>query len=319
MTDLPLALGTMYFGTRLDERDAFAQLDRFVERGGVWLDTANCYSFWADPSGHGGQSEQVIGRWLRANPGSAAQVRISTKVGVEPTEDGEEGLAPEVVRAGAQQSLERLGVDHVDLYWAHGEDRDTPMSSIVETFGGLVADGTARRIGLSNHPAWRVQHALDLAAQQQLEPFTALQLRDSYLSPRPDQLPEGQYHPFGMVSDDTRDFVRSHRRGLADIPAGEMDLWVYTPLLLGAYDRDDREFTPAYDHPGTTRRLTALREVAAEHGVPLSQVVLAWLVGGDLPTRPIVGGSRLEHLDSAIDGALLQLTDEQRTRLDEAH
>lgn len=312
MTDLPLALGTMYFGTRLDEAASFAQIDRFVERGGVWLDTADCYSFWTDPSGHGGQSEAVIGRWLRANPEAAKSVRLSTKVGVEPTDDGPEGLSPAVVRAGAEQSLERLGVDRVDLFWAHGEDRTVPMSSVVDSFAELVENGTTTRIGLSNHPAWRVQQALDLADARGLSPFTALQLRDSYLSPRPDVRPEGQDHPFGMVTDETRDFVLAHQGSPG------MDLWTYTPLLLGAYDRADRDFTPAYDHPGTRSRLAALNAVANELDVPPSQVVLAWLVGGDLPVIPIVGGSQVAHLDSAIDGARLTLTEQQRRRLDEA-
>ncbi|YAL84710.1 aldo/keto reductase [Dermacoccaceae bacterium W4C1] len=293
----------------MNDRASFAQLDRFVERGGTWLDTADCYSFWTDPSGHGGQSEAVIGRWLAANPGVREQIRISTKVGVEPTDDGPQGLSAPVVSAGIEGSLERLGTDHVDLYWAHGEDRSTPTEEVVAAFDATVSAGQTRRIGLSNHPVWRVEQARSLARGSGRTTFSALQLRDSYLSPRPDVPVEGSDHPFGMVSPETLDYVAEH---------DDIDLWVYTPLLLGAYDRADRDFTAAYDHPGTTARVAALKQVATELGVPAGQVVIAWLTGGAVPRRPIVGGSQVAHLDSAIDGALLTLTADQRETLDNA-
>ena len=125
---MDLVLGTMYFGTRTDEATSFAMLDRYVDAGGRVLDTANCYSFWTSPTGHGGQSEAVIGRWLAANAGLRDELVIATKVGQEPVDGGGvEGLSAAVVGAGGgAQSAERLGVDVIDLYWAHGEDRSVP-------------------------------------------------------------------------------------------------------------------------------------------------------------------------------------------------
>lgn len=310
MDELHLALGAMYFGTKQDDRESFALLDRFVAAGGTWIDTANCYSFWVDPSGHGGQSELVIGRWLRSNPGVREHIRISTKVGMEPLDGGgKEGLSAAAIQSAVTDSIDRLGVESVDLLWAHGEDRSTPLAETVQAFGELARDGVATRLGWSNHPMWLVERGEHLAGAAGLPGFSALQQRHSYLSPRPDVPVEGQDHPFGMVSRETLDYVRSNHG---------WELWAYTSLLLGAYDRPDRAFTPAYEHLGTTRRLEALRDVAAELGVPAGRVVLAWLVGGDPPIRPIVGGSRPEQLDAAIAGARLELSPDQRERLDQA-
>ena len=155
-----LVLGTMYFGTRTDRDTSFALLDRFVEAGGRWIDTANCYAFWADESGHGGQSEAMLGDWLRANPGVRQRVGIATKVGVEPDDSGHaEGLSADAVRRGAEASLARLGVDRVDLFWAHARDLATPIEETAEAMGALVTDGRAARLGLSNHPTWLVERA----------------------------------------------------------------------------------------------------------------------------------------------------------------
>jgi aryl-alcohol dehydrogenase-like predicted oxidoreductase len=293
---MDLVLGTMYFGTRTDEATSYALLDRFVEAGGRVLDTANAYSFWSSETGHGGQSEALLGRWLAANPGLRDELVIATKVGVEPTDDGEpEGLSAGVIEAEAAKSLERLGIDTIDLYWAHVEDRATDLEETVAAFGALVDRGVVRRLGVSNHPTWRVERARSIAARLGVEPWTALQLTTSYVDPRPGAEVPGKDHRYGWVSVETVDY-------LAENP--DVDLWVYSPLVQGSYDRADRPFPEAYDHPGTTARLAALRRVASEHGVPASQVVLAWMVARGW--KPIVGVSSVEQLDSAL--ASTQLT-----------
>jgi aryl-alcohol dehydrogenase-like predicted oxidoreductase len=300
-TGMELVLGTMYFGTRTDEATSFAMLDRYVEAGGRVLDTANCYSFWSSPTGHGGQSETVIGRWLAANPGLREELTVATKVGVEPVDSGGvEGLSAPVVGRECRRSLERLGVESIDLYWAHGEDRSVPLAETVAAFGALVADGLVRRLGVSNHPTWRVEQARALAAAQGVAAYTALQLTTSYVEPRPGAQVPGKDHRFGFVSDETVDYLDTHP---------ELELWVYSPLVQGSYDRADRPFPAAYDHPGTTARLAALTRVAEARGVPRSQVVLAWLVSRGW--KPIVGVSSLEQLDSALASASLELTEDE--------
>lgn len=294
---MDLVLGTMYFGTRTDEATSYALLDRFVEAGGRVLDTANCYSFWTSPTGHGGQSEALLGRWLAANPGLRDDLVIATKVGVEPTDDGSnEGLSAAVIERESERSLERLGIDTIDLYWAHAEDRSTDLEETVAAFGALVDRGVVRRLGASNHPTWRVEKARSIATRLEVEPWTALQLTTSYVDPRPGAQVPGKDHRFGWVSDETVDYLHVHP---------DVELWVYSPLVQGSFDRPDRPFPEAYDHPGTTKRLATLNRVAAEHGVPASQVVLAWMLAKGW--KPIVGVSSVEQLDSALASARLDL------------
>ncbi|MGK5684121.1 aldo/keto reductase [Actinoplanes sp. URMC 104] len=306
-----IVLGAMLFGTRIGEAESFALLDRFVERGGRWIDTADNYAFWADPSGLGGQSEQVIGRWLASRPGMRDRVAISTKVGAQPTDparglDAMEGLSAPVVRSAMTGSLRRLGTDRVDLYWAHVEDRSVPLGETVAAFGELAGEGLAVRVGASNTPAWRVEQARGLAAGLGVPGWAALQLRHSYVQPRPGAPLESWAHR--QVFPETLDYVRS---------CG-LDLWAYSPLVNGAYGGADRPLEQAYAHPGTTRRVAVLAQVARELGATQNQVVLAWLLGGDTPVWPIVGASTPARLDEVMAARDLKLDAEVRARLDAA-
>ncbi len=309
-----LVLGTMYFGTRTSEADSFALLDRFVERGGRTVDTANCYAFWANDSGAGGQSERVIGEWLRRNPGIRDELTIATKVGQEPAVAGEfdwvEGLSAAVIDRELGRSLDRLGIDRVDLYWAHGEDRGVDLAETVAAFGATVTDGRVRRLGVSNHPTWRVERARAIATELGVEPYTALQLTTSYVRPRPDVQVPGKDHRFGFATDETLDYLVEHP---------ELELWAYSPLIQGSYDRQDRPFPAEYDHPGTTRRLSVLSELATELGATRGQVVLAWLLASRPAIRPIVGVSSRAQLDEALAATELELDPGRLQRLDEAH
>jgi aryl-alcohol dehydrogenase-like predicted oxidoreductase len=302
---MELVLGTMYFGTRTDEPTSFALLDRFVEAGGRVLDTANCYAFWVSDTGHGGQSETVIGRWLGANPGLRDELVIATKVGVEPVDSGGvEGLSAEVIAREARLSRERLGIETIDVYWAHAEDRHVDLAETVGAFGALVEEGAVRRLGASNHATWRVERARDLARQQGVEPWTLLQLTASYVDPRPRVEVPGKDHRFGFVTDETVDYLESHP---------EIELWVYSPLIQGSFDRADRPLPDEYHHPGTTARLETLAAVADRHGAAMSQVVLAWM---SRRAKPIVGVSSVEQLDSALGSGDLELTEVDLAELD---
>ena len=303
-----LVLGAMWFGTRTDERRSFELLDRFVDAGGAWIDTADSYAYWVDPSGVGGQSEAVLGRWLAARPGARDRVRISTKVGAAPVGDGQvEGLSAGAVERAVDGSLRRLGTDHVDLYWAHLPDPATSVEETVAAFGELVSTGQVGRLGCSNHPVWQVERARQVARDQGRVAFTAVQQHHTYLRPRPGARPT--VVRFGAVTDELIHYVEQHP---------DMALWAYTPLLSGRYTRTDKPLPVEYDHPGTTSRLAVLDDVAAETGTNRNQVVLAWLTGGTPPVTPVVGVSTAEQLDDAIAGVSLELTVEQRQRLDDA-
>lgn len=310
----PVALGAMLFGTRHDDAESFDLLDAYVEAGGVWIDTADCYAFWADDSGRGGQSEPVLGRWLAARPGMRDRVRIATKVGCEPLWPGSfpertTGLGAEVVRSVARQSLDRMGIDRIDLFWAHRDDRSTPLPEIVDGFAGLVADGVVGAWGFSNTALWRVERAAGAARARGLAAPTALQLRYSYLQPRPMVRDHEHDHRFGWITDEVLDYAE------ADPAVG---LWAYSPLMSGAYERADRPVPAGFDHPGTARRLAVLADVAAELDVSRNEVVLAWLAGGSPRVSPVVGVSSPEQLATAMAGVRLVLPAAARERLDAA-
>jgi aryl-alcohol dehydrogenase-like predicted oxidoreductase len=308
-TDPQIVLGTMDFGTRVGPDHAFAILDSFVAGGGVWLDTANCYSFWTDPSGVGGASERLIGAWLRARPGARDRVRIATKVRHNPLvphswPESAEGLSARAVRAGVEESLERLGVDHIDMLWAHAEDRAVPLEETVGAFGELVTKGVALRVGAANHAAWRVERARSLAREQGVEPWTALQLRHSLVQPRPlTPVAEGGHR---MLTAEDLDLAQSE--GLT--------VWSYSTLLWGSYVRPDKPLPPTYTHPGTTRVLAVLDDVAGELSATRNQVVLAWLMRQGID--PIVGASRVEHIEEALAARRVRLSDEHLARFEQA-
>ncbi|MEU8222688.1 aldo/keto reductase [Kribbella sp. NPDC048915] len=309
-----LALGAMEYGTRIDEQTSFRLLDAFVDAGGEWIDTANCYSFWQDPSGHGGQSEELLGRWFARRPGVRDRVKLATKVGCEPLFPGGwpehvEGLGTKAIDAGIETSLRRLGVDHIDLYWAHRDDRSTPLEETVAAFGKHAAAGTIGRLGLSNYALWRVERMRGLAAELGVMAPSALQLRYSYLQPRPFVRDNAHDHRFGWITDEVLDYADNNP---------EQQLFAYNPLLSGAYEnRADRTIHQAFDHPGTTRRLEVLADLATTLGTTRSAVVLAWLAGGTPAVTPIVGISTPAYLETALKGARLELTPTQRTQLDE--
>jgi aryl-alcohol dehydrogenase-like predicted oxidoreductase len=298
----------MYFGTRTDEATSIAVLDRFVDAGGTMIDTSDNYSFWSDPSGFGGQSEALLGRWLAGRPGLRDRLYLSSKVGAQPLVPGGypdhvEGLSARAIQDAVQGSLKQLGTDHLDLYWAHVEDRSVPIEETMGAFGTLLADGVVGRVGCSNWPTWRVEQARDAASGW--PGFTVLQLMHSYLRPRPGAPVPDQSQRYGWVTDETLDYALSEG----------VDVWAYSPLIKGAYVHPDR-LVEAYDHPGTTRRLAALDSVAAELGVTRNQVVLAWLVGGTPAITPMVGCSSVAQLDEALTGVRLMLSAEQRAHLD---
>ena len=307
-----LCLGTMWFGTRTDEETSFAILDRFVEAGGTFLDTANNYNAWG--LGYGRDSEDVLGRWL-ASRGSRDQVRLATKVGAAkkdpnlPLQMEEprnyQGLGAETIAREARESLRHLGVDHLDAYYGHVDDYDTPLAETVGAFGKLQAEGLVGITGISNVALHRVVEAREEARRQGVAPYGLVQQQLTYPYPRPDV---GRHN---WASYELLDYAR------ASSEAGSpLAVVAYSPLMQGALVRDDRPLWDGFDHPTTHERLRVLREVADEIGATPNQVVLAWLLGGPVPVVPIVGAGSLAQLEEILGAAELDLDDDVRARLD---
>jgi aryl-alcohol dehydrogenase-like predicted oxidoreductase len=312
-----LSLGTMHFGTATDEATSFAILDRYVAAGGTFIDTADNYAFWFS-GGQGGESEELLGRWRRSR-GVRDEVVIATKLGARPLApgtsytDNAEGLSGPVIRESARRSRDRLGVSRLDLLYAHIDDPAVPQAETVEAFAALVADGTVGLLGVSNHWAWRVERARSLAAAAGLPGYEVLQYQHSYLRPRTD-LP-GELSPDGMpgmLGGDLLSYLRAEP---------QLTAVAYAPLLKGGYVRPEKLDAPEFaefGHPGTPARMKALREVAKDAGATVNQVVLAWLIGADVPVIPLIGASSVSQLDESLAAVDLQLTAEQRATLDAA-
>ncbi|MGN9890305.1 aldo/keto reductase [Micromonospora sp. L31] len=309
-----LSLGAMLFGTATDEATSYAILDRYVEAGGTFVDTSDNYAFWMN-GGQGGESEELLGRWRRSR-GVGDEIVVATKLGARPLApgtsytDNAEGLSAKVIRESAERSRERLGMAKLDLLYAHIEDRTVPLEETVAAFGELVAEGAVGLLGASNHRAWRVERARALAAAAGLPGYEVLQYHHTYLQRRtdlPSELdPDGDP---GSVGGDLASYLRVE-------PA--LTLVAYSPLVRGGYARPDKPLGPAYDLPSAPGRLAALREVAAETGATVNQVVLAWLMGGETPSIPLVGASSVAQLDESLEAVELELTAAQRERLDGA-
>ncbi|MDX2931677.1 aldo/keto reductase [Streptomyces ipomoeae] len=309
-----LALGAMHFGSRTEEETAFAVLDRYVEAGGNFVDTSDNYAFWAD-GGQGGQSEELLGRWRRSR-GIGDEVVIATKLGARPLSPGSsyvdnpEGLSAKVIRESAERSRERLGVERLDLLYAHIEDRTVSARETVEGFAELVAEGTVGLLGVSNHAVWRVERARAIAAAAGLPGYEVLQYHHSHLRPRTDV-------PSDLWADGTLGATTGELLSYLEAEPG-LTLVAYSPLLKGGYVRPD-ELPPDYDHPGTPARMRVLREVARETGATVNQVVLAWQLSGRFPIIPLAGVSSVAQLEENLAAVDLELTEEQRGRLDAAH
>ncbi len=223
-----LCLGAMNFGTTTPTETAEQILDRFVEAGGTFIDTANNYNQWA---GSGNESEQVLGGWLRSR-GVRDRVVIATKCGARMRTGDDpnmienwEGLGSDAINAAIGGSLERLGVDRIDLYYAHYDDRTAALPETVTALGKLAADGVVSLVGCSNYTAWRLERARRLAADHDLPAFTVSQSEYTYLWPTPlADRPE-------IAGLDLLDYVQQH---------DDLDLVAYSALLAGSYGHPER-------------------------------------------------------------------------------
>ena len=308
-----LSLGAMLMGSQTDEATSFAILDRFAEAGGTFIDTSGNYAFWVHGT-QGGESEELLGRWRRSR-GIGDEIVIATKVGARPLAPSTgfdttlDGLSAKAIRESAERSMSRMGVSRLDLTYAHVEDPGVPLAETVEGFAELVSSGFVGLLGVSNHWAWTVERARALALAAGLPGYEVLQYCHTYLRQRADSpsrwSPDGEP---GAAGPDLLSYVR----------ATGLTLVAYSPLLGGAYVRADKPLGPEFSHAGTPRRLAALEAVARETGATANQVVLAWLMGGELPVIPLVGASSVAQLEESLGAVDLELSASQRARLDQA-
>jgi aryl-alcohol dehydrogenase-like predicted oxidoreductase len=295
----PLALGGNVFGWTANEEASFSILDAFVDAGGTMIDTADVYTAWV-PGHVGGESETVIGKWLKRDPSKRDKVVIATKVGFL------EGLAPDKIAAACDASLGRLGIDRIDLYYQHKDDESVPVADSLGAFERLVEAGKVRAIGLSQFTAARLDEALETSRRLGLTRVSALQ-------PWYNLVERAKYE------DDLRAVAERH--SLAVFPFYSLA----NGFLTGKYrSKDDLNKSVRgmrnveYLEGRGMRVLAALDEVAAETGAALATVTLAWTMAQPTITAAIASATSMPQLAELLASLQLQLTPDQIARLDAA-
>jgi aryl-alcohol dehydrogenase-like predicted oxidoreductase len=295
-----LALGAMLMGDRTPVADAHRMLDAFVDAGGTLVDTADTYGR--------GESERVLAPWLGRRRDN---VVLATKVRFAVDEPPGEGLAPDRIRAACDASLRRLGTDVIDLYQVHAPDPDVPLEETLEALGGLVRAGKVRALGASNFPAWLLAWAVALQDRHGWAPFVALQAQYSLV----ERSAEVEALPFCRAA------------GLGVLPWGPLG----AGFLTGRYRRDeqappgsrmadagdDYEEAPARRAIERNFRVVdAAEAIAAERGATVPQVAVAWLRDVEGVAAPIVGPRTPEQLEDLLGSVDLELSGEERARLE---
>lgn len=300
---LPLALGGNVFGWTADEPTSFSLLDGFVASGFSLVDTADVYSVWA-PGHVGGESETVIGKWLKRS-GRRQDVVIATKVGMEMSAD-KKGLSRAHILRSVEDSLRRLQTDYIDLYQSHIDDDTTPLEETLETYARLIEQGKIRAIGASNYKANRLAEALRVSEQQGYPTYQTLQpcynLYDradfeSDLEPLCLEKGLGVISYFSLASGFLTGKYRSEE-DLSKSPRGRR--------------------TKQYLNERGFRILRALDQVASQLDSAPARVALAWLIARPSITAPIASATNLAQLDDLIQATRLELDASSIELLNEA-
>jgi aryl-alcohol dehydrogenase-like predicted oxidoreductase len=302
-TDLdvyPLALGGNVFGWTASEKESFAVLDAYAAAGGNFIDTADVYSAWV-PGNSGGESETILGKWLAQRKPRDRPI-IGTKVGMHPQL---KGLSAKTIRAAAENSLKRLGIDHIDLYYAHVDDEQTALEETLGAFDSLVREGKVRYIAASNYTAPRLAEALAVSDREGFAKYVALQQhynlmeRDKY---------EGELAD--VVS----------REGLSSVPYFALASGFLTGKYRPGAKVESRraERAGSYLNEKGFKVLAALDEVATSHNEAMATIALAWLAAQPTVVAPIASARTPEQLPELLRVANVRLSAEELQLLNDA-
>jgi aryl-alcohol dehydrogenase-like predicted oxidoreductase len=295
-----IGLGTMYFGSKVNEHDSFMMLDRYSQVEGSFLDSANKYASWV-PGFKGGESEQVIGKWL-SQRGNRQNMFISSKVGFQYGEIPR-SLKKEIIISECEKSLKRFGVDCIDLYFAHVYYSKTSNDEIMEAFCKLIETGKIRFAGASNYYAWQLAEANLAANRQGWEGFCCIQQRHTYLEPTL----WADFDTQLLLTREIQEFCKKKT----------ISLMAYSPLLGGAYVRNDRIIPVQYQSAINDFKMAGLKEIAAELQVSANAVVLAWMMQSSPSVIPMVSGSTVAQLNENLSVLSFTLSKNQMERLNQ--
>ncbi len=299
----PIAFGGNVFGWSADEKTSFALLDAFVDAGFNLIDTADVYPAWV-PGNEGGESEAIIGRWLK-HSGKRDQVVLATKVGKWAAQPG---LAADNIDAALEGSLRRLQTDVIDLYQAHEDDEATPLEATLGAFARVIESGKVRAIGASNYSATRLRDALRVSQDYALPRYETLQ-------------PEYNLYDRAGYEAELEPLVREHGLGVISYFS------LASGFLSGKYRHASdaarsrargSQVVAKYLNPRGLRILQALDDLASTHNATPSQIALAWLIARPGITAPIVSATSVEQLHDVLAAANVALSSAHIAQLDEA-
>ena len=300
----PLVFGGNVFGWTADEATSFALLDAFVEAGFDAVDTADVYSAWA-PGNSGGESETIIGRWMKAR-GARSKITLITKVG-SPMGDGKKGLSARYIAEAVEASLKRLQTDVIDLYLSHWPDPETPHEESLAAYEKLLKAGKVRAIGCSNLDATQLAASLEAAKAHGLPRYDVLQ-------------PEYNLHDRAKFEGPLADLCVAEEIGVItyfSLAKGFLSGKYRSEADLGKSPSGERGVRPYLTDRGF-RILAALDAVGEAHACKPAEVALAWLMRKRGVTAPIASATTLEQMDSLLRSAALRLTDSDMRTLDAA-
>ncbi len=301
-----ICLGTMQFGWTTDESKAHSILDKAIELGCNFIDTADIYSSWAEGN-PGGVSEQIIGNWLAKRNGSRENIILATKVRGQMGEGpNDQGLSRQHILNAVEASLERLQTDYIDLYQVHWPDEETPLEETLRVLDDLVRSGMVRYIGCSNYPAWLLMKSLWVSDVLKVARFDSLQPH------------------YNLVH--RAEFERELQAVCLDQGIGVIP---YSPLaagfLTGKY-RQDADLPESARVEGVRRRymneqgfsaISKLDEIAQNHDATIAQTAIAWVLANTAVSSAIIGANSITQLTDTFQGAAIKLSEAEKAALDE--
>ncbi len=311
-----MALGTMNWGSSVSLEQMFELYDVYRAAGGNVLDTAHLYACWQErPDGRNGlgASEEAVGHLLKNRDGNRRLLVIISKGGHPSFEPDyvrqSDYLSPALVRKDLGESLQRMGLPMIDLYYLHRDDRRLPVGEIVDLMNELVGQGKIRYFGASNWSAARIAEANAYAAKKGVMGFVASQPEYSLAVPT-----EGVKVGDVWAAPEPADDLATRFMTAADIAghnATGFPAFCYSPTARGYFATGGKKAEGAFDHPETRARLARSQELAAKKNTTPNQIALAWLLAQKFPAMPIVGPSTTEHLRDALGAVEVRLTQQE--------
>lgn len=304
-TDLsiaPINFGGNVFGWTLDEQQSFDILDQFTEAGFNFIDTADTYSWWVN--GRGGQSEEIIGKWLKSR-GNRNNLVIATKVGSE-TKEHDYDISKKHILKSVDESLKRLQIDHIDLYYTHFDDHKTPVEETLAAYDEIIKAGKVRYIAASNLSPERLTASFEAAEKNNLPKYVALQPHYNLL--------------------ERENFEKNYSPLVEKYDLSVFTYWSLAAGFLTGKYRSEEDLSKSARGEGArkylnekgARVLRALDHISEEHHANQASVALAWLLANPLVTAPIVSATSHSQLQTLFKATELHLTSDDISLLNEA-